>query len=242
MDPNKILKPPTGLPIYVRSPELSEGRLPAFFYFALSGEDSLYLDPFNQPVVSLEGMQIRCFSFTLPFHGPGYDNNTALELWTNEFRTHPEFLNEFFENCLKNIDYLIEQGIVDPEKIAVGGLSRGGFVATHLAARDPRLKYVLGFAPMTKLPFEAGDQWDLHGLIDKLVNKQVRFYIGNRDLRVGTQACFDFIYQLANTAFLHGHRSPPMELIITPSMGFKGHGTLPPVFKAGADWIIEKLI
>lgn len=238
MEDLTILESPTKLPIYVRGPELSEGPLPAFFYFALSGEDSLYLDPFNQPVAFLENSRIRCFSFTLPFHGPGYDNNKAMELWKQEFSARPEILEEFFQHCLKNVDYLIQQGIVDAEKIAVGGLSRGGFVATHLAARDARLKYVLGFAPLTKL---LGQGWDLQDLIDKLVNKQVRFYIGNRDLRVGTQACFDFIHQLADAAYHHGHRSPPVELIISPSVGFQGHGTLPSIFKAGADWVREKL-
>lgn len=234
------------LPTYIQGPDISKGPLPAFFYFALSGEESLHLDPFNQPVVFLKDSSIRCFSFTLPFHGPGYDNQKGVERWEEELSINPDFLDIFFQQCLKNIDELIQQGYIDEEKIAIGGLSRGAFIATHLAARDPRLKYILGFAPMTRFPNhkkqDIESPWNLHNFIRHLVDKQVRFYIGNHDVRVGTQACFDFIHLLADASFHHGHRSPPVELIITPSVGFKGHGTLPPVFKAGADWIIKKLI
>jgi hypothetical protein len=233
-----VLDSPSDLPIHVRGPKISEGPLPAFFYFALSGEDSLSLDPYNQPVAFLDGSNIRCFSFTLPFHGPGYDNNNAIDLWMQELNDNPQFLDIFFQKCVSNINYLLQQGIVNAKKMAVGGLSRGAFIAAHLAARDPRLQYILGFAPMTKLK----QPWDLDLLIDKIVNKQVRFYIGNRDTRVGTQACFDFIHRLADAAYHHGHRSPPIELMINPSVGFKGHGTLPPVFKSGADWLRQKLL
>ncbi|QLH36137.1 MAG: hypothetical protein HWD61_08375 [Parachlamydiaceae bacterium] len=129
----------------------------------------------------------------------------------------------FFQACLNNIESLIQQGFIDPNKMAVGGLSRGAYVAAHLAAKEPRLKYLLGFAPMVIFPgVEAIDT-----LIPKLVNHQVRFYIGNHDLRVGTEASFIFIHKLADAAYQHGHRSPPMELIISPSIGYKGHGTLP---------------
>lgn len=240
MNEHEVLNSPIGLPIYTRGPKLSEGSLPAFFYFALSGNDSLYLNPFNQPIAFLEHFPIRCISFTLPFHGHNYDNNKALELYEHELQLNPNFLDKFFMDCLRNIDYLVQQKIIDEEKIAVGGLSRGGFIATHLAARDPRLKYILGFAPLTRFPGSFG--LDLHSLVEKLTDKHVRFYIGNRDLRVGTEACFQFISLLTENVFHHGHRSPPIELIISPSIGFKGHGTPPHVFKAGAQWIVEKLL
>jgi len=236
------LPSPTDLSISIRGPLLTEGTLPAFFYFALSGEDSLYLDPYNQPAAFLDGSPIRCYSFTLPFHGPGYDNHQAIQLWSQEIKNNPGFLEVFFQKCLKNIDFLIQQGYVDKGKIAVGGLSRGGFVATHLAARDSRIQYVLGYAPMTKLSamdevHEMIPDLDLKDLIPQLVNKQVRFYIGNRDLRVSTQACFEFVDQLADASYRHGHRSPPIELMISPSVGFKGHGTLPHLFQDGINWI-----
>ncbi|KIC75296.1 Uncharacterized protein DB42_AK00960 [Neochlamydia sp. EPS4] len=247
MKRKEVIASPTTLPIYMQGEPLAAGPLPAFFYFALSAEESLYQEPYNQPILFLEKFPIRCYSFTLPFHGQGYDSNQALALWMQEFATHPHSFSHFLQSCIKNIEYLIQQGFVDEERIAVGGLSRGAFIATHLAAREPRLKYVLGFAPMTKLSSlektnHLEKEWDLHGLIYQLVNKQFRFYIGNRDNRVGTYACFDFIHQLAEAAYQQGHRSPAIELIISASIGYKGHGTLPPIFKEGAEWVKHKLI
>lgn len=242
MDHNEVLESPVGLPIYMRGPPSSEGPLPAFFYFALSGEESLNLDPYNQPVAFLKGSPIRCFSFTLPFHGNGYDNQHAIDLWEQEFSSHPQFLEVFFQNCLKNIDYLATHHLLLEDKMAIGGLSRGGFIAAHLAAKDARLKYILGFAPMTQFPrHQKESTLSLHQIVPSLANKQVRFYIGNRDLSVGTNACYHFIHQLTEISYHAGHRSPPIELIITPSVGYKGHGTLPPIFEAGTKWIKDKL-
>lgn len=237
----------SNLPIVWTGPDLSKGPLPAFFYFALSGEDSLHLDPYNQPVQFLKGSPIRCFSFSIPFHGPGYDNNQSMDLWKKEFEQNSSFLEQFFQKCLVNIDYLINQNLIDITKIAVGGLSRGGFIATHLAARDSRIKYVLGYAPMTRLRVleelqGTGHGWDLIDLTDKLTHVHLRYYIGNRDLRVGTDACFDFIQALTESMFQQGQRSPPVEMVIAQSVGFKGHGTLPPTFRDGIDWLKQKLI
>lgn len=247
MKGNGILETPSKLSVSWTGPDLSKGSLPAFFYFALSAEDSLHLDPYNQPVKFLEGSPIRCFSFTIPFHGPGYENNKSMECWKKEFETNPSFLETFFEQCVAAVDYLINQNLINSQKIAVGGLSRGGFIATHLAARDQRIKYVLGYAPMTRLRVleelqGVGHGWDLTDLVEKLTHVNLRYYIGNRDLRVGTDACFHFIQALTESMFLQGQRSPPVEMIIAPSVGFKGHGTLPPTFRSGVDWLKQQLI
>lgn len=234
------------LPIYWRGPEIDQGKLPAFFYFALSGSESLHQDPYNQPIVFLKDFPIRCYSFTLPFHGPGHDNQRAIELWSQELMQNPTFLEIFFQKCLTNVFYLIQEGLVDENHMAIGGLSRGGFIATHLAARERRFKYILGFAPMTSLTSVGENKplehpWNLLPLVNQLAHQCIRFYIGNRDLRVNTRACFEFIQHLTEAAYLQGHRSPPVELMISPSVGFKGHGTLPPVFKDGVEWLAAKL-
>lgn len=241
----EILSSPVNLPIYCRGPALEKGMLPAFFYFALSGEDSLYLDPYNQPLIPLDSFPVRTFSFSLPFHETGKDYNEAMKTWIAAFTEDTHLTKIFFDQCLQNIQYLIDKGYVDPERMAVGGLSRGGFVATHLAALDPRLKTILGFAPMTKLlgleHIKEMQSWNLAHLIPQLVHHKLRFYIGNRDERVSTESCFEFIHQLSESAYQAGYRSPPVELIISPSVGHKGHGTLPPTFTDGGQWIIKNL-
>lgn len=242
------IDPPSGLKIFFRGPLLDQGPLPALIYFALSGEESLMLAPYNQPAEDLSLAPIRVFSFSLPFHGPGYDAKHAMEAWAHAFHTHPQFLQEFLLNAHENVLHLIKNGWIDPEKIAVGGLSRGGLIAGHLAAMEPRIKIVLGYAPLTSFKFLSESIKDseiaslsLNSIIDNLLDKSLRFYIGNRDTRVDTDACYQFIRKLTERCYEKEHRIAKVELIITQSAGFKGHGTLPPTFRDGADWIKTQL-
>ncbi len=249
MSPHKPLIPQHGSPIYYQGPDLQHGALPAVLFFALSAEMSLFEDPFNQPVVRLSQQGIRVFSWDLPFHGLGLDPQDAMRQWAHEFVHCPSFISDFLDLCQRNIHYLIEEGWIDSQHLAVAGLSRGGFIATHLAARDPRLKIVLGFAPLTQpKPLEelqsfhgiSFDHIALTSLVDRLVHTRLRFYIGNHDMRVGTEACYQFIQALTIAGIHQGIRSPPVELIIYPRIGHKGHGTPSYIFYEGADWIKQQ--
>lgn len=238
---------PSNLSIFMQGPPVEKGPLPAFFYFALSGTESLELDPFNQPIIFLKDTPIRCFSFTLPFHGKHFDNKTAMTLWAQEFHQNPQFFNNFLSQCIENISYLNEMNLLKKDKLAVGGLSRGGFIATHLAARCKQLTHLVAFAPLTTLSVleemkDLAGTYDLIHICDQLIHSKIRFYIGNRDIRVGTKSCFDFIENTTEIFYLNGKRSPDVELIISPSQGYKGHGTLPPTFKDGANWLIDQLL
>jgi dienelactone hydrolase len=245
------IKDETELEIFYAGPNLSKGPLPAVIYFASTAQESLTLDLCNQPVQCLANDDIRFFSFTLPGHGEGIPNAKMMFDWSEKIEQGQDIVGDFVRKAKHNIDYLIEQGYIDPSHLAVSGLSRGGFLATHLAAHDERIKTVLGFAPLTS--FEALEEFhaiierplvqalDLRSIVDKLVNKHLRFYIGNRDLRVSTEACFRFIMQLTETAYQTGVRSPLVELIIGPSIGHKGHGTAPHVFADGMNWLKQNL-
>lgn len=240
----KLLKGPSDANIYWTGPDVSEGRLPALFYFAISGEESLTLDPFNQPVAFLSGEPLRVFSLTLPYHEEGFDKNKAVDFWIEEIQNGCDIISSFVQRVKDCIDFLIEEGLVDNENIAVGGLSRGGFIASHIAARHPSIKTVLGFAPMTfvRVGNDLADSLSLEQITDQLTGKDLRFYIGNRDLRVKTDKCFKFIEKLADEAYEKRIRSPQVELIISPSIGYMGHGTAPDVFFKGACWVKEKLL
>lgn len=235
--------------IYYAGPPASEGKKPAVIYFALSAEMSLYHDPFNQPVEELAKNDIRIFSWDLPYHGKDMDPHAAMHQWAQEFARNPTFISDFINECLDNLQFLSDQNLIDFSHLAVAGLSRGGFVATHLAAREPRIKRVLGFSPLTKpqpveefnLPASHYEETALVNLVDFLRETHVRYYIGNRDTRVSTDACYEFIKELAENSFEKGNRSPPAELIIFPSIGHKGHGTPHHIFLDGARWLISQL-
>jgi esterase FrsA len=238
--------------IYYQGPDLSLGAKPAIFYFALSAERTLYEDPFNQIVKTLSADSIRVFSWDLPFHGKNLDPKESLYRWALEFQRNPQFMDLFIQDCQQALTELIEHNFVDPQQIGVAGVSRGSFVATALAACDSRIKAILGFAPLTRpkvleefphlFSTVTTDHFGLMQMADGLVGKPLRFYIGNRDLRVGTDHCFAFIQHLVEVSYAKGVRSPPVELILYPSIGHKGHGTPPSIFENGANWLKTQLL
>ncbi len=233
------------------------GPLPALFYFSLSGEESLTLSPYNSPAALLEGAPLRVFSMTIPGHGEDFDKLHAIKYWADQMAEENYILEEFFEKITSSIDWLIENGYVDPDHIAVGGLSRGAFVATHVAALEKRIKIILGFAPLTKLSateeFSSAERGvrvkvraatlDLEHLAEKLTHiHNLRFYIGNRDERVSTDACYCFLRKLANTAHEIRARHMNVELNLTQAIGHKGHGTSPQTFEEGTLWVKDHLL
>lgn len=227
-------------------PKIDAGPLPAIFYFALSAQESLSVDPYNQPVVHLAHLPVRIFSMDIPGHGAQHISKEALKNWVEPLRRKENIIEMFAERASRLINELIEQDIVVKEACGAMGLSRGAFIATHVAARTPVVRALLGFAPLTKIthahdfasmkddPFLQA--LNLEHLTPLLTDRSVRFYIGNCDTRVGLRPCFDFIEKLAA-----GERSPPVELFIKPSIGFQGHGTSPQTFQEGADWLATQL-
>jgi predicted esterase len=232
-------------------PPLSSGPLPALFYFSLSAQDSLCLDPFNQPVSYLSSLPIRIFSMTLPGHEDNLPPTQALELWAKEIAHGRNVIAEFVEKIKLAVATLLDQKVLIHHRIAVAGLSRGAFIATHAAAVIAQFRWILGFAPLTDLSFARGFHELLHDplvkslalghLAPRLIDRTVRYYIGNLDTLVSTRRCFDFVETLAQAAYEHKIRSPQVELIIGPSIGRDGHGTSKEVFHDGAQWIAEKL-
>jgi predicted esterase len=237
--------------IVYSGPPLSSGPLPALFYFALSAQDSLCLDPFNQPVSYLSSLPMRVFSITLPGHENNLPPTQALNFWAKEIAHQHNIIAEFIETIRLAVETLLHQNVLIKDRIAIAGLSRGAFIATHAAAAIAHFRWILGFAPLTTLSF-AKEFQELHHdplvnslslthLTPHLIDRTLRYYIGNLDARVSTRLCFDFVETLAQTACDHQIRSPQVELIISPSIGRDGHGTAREIFHHGAQWIAEKL-
>lgn len=233
-------------PIYYLGPSHAAGPLPAVFYFSLSGEESLSLDPFNQPAIRLSELGVRVFSLTLPDHDGAYPHGHAIGEWVKDVASGGHRINRFVAQCSEALDHLIAKGWADPHKIAVSGLSRGAYIAFLFAARDQRVRAVLGYAPLThfNMPEDAGEERiidsplsSLNNFADALSGKIVKVYIGNNDTRVSTASCFSFIEALTHSSVKHKHRPPPIEMVIYPSIGHKGHGTPPQIFNDGADWL-----
>lgn len=240
------------LDIYHVGPALDKGAMPVVFYFALSGEDSLCLDPFNQPVQFLSDDPIRVISLTLPGHEADLPAVDALKIWAEDLQKNRNIIDQTVEKASAALDFLMEKKLVIPNKVAAMGLSRGGFICSHFAAADDRVRFLLQFAPLTDLSlakdFSAVKDLplvkELHvkNLVKPLANRHIRFYIGNRDTRVSTKGCFNFLESLVDEAHKNNIRSPQLEMVISPSIGQHGHGTPPHIFQAGADWLASCLL
>ncbi|HEY2811435.1 MAG TPA: alpha/beta hydrolase [Rhabdochlamydiaceae bacterium] len=232
-------------------PDLQEGPLPALFYFALSAHESLGVDPYNQPVVYLSQLPLRIFSIDLPFHGEGLSAKEALKHWAENFHRGKDLLSACVERSASILEELIAKHIIAPQRCAVAGLSRGALIATHVAARCKEVRWILGFAPLTKLSYSKDfreikndpsiDALSIEHLTPLLTHRIVRFYIGNCDQLVSTRYCFDFIEKLAKEMRAAHIHSPSAELFIKPSIGFQGHGTSKQTFHEGAQWLAEQL-
>ncbi|MBI3211796.1 MAG: hypothetical protein HYZ47_03830, partial [Simkania negevensis] len=235
------------LSLLYQGPPLEEGPLPSIFYFAISKEDSLRKDPFNQFPSFLKDKPIRIFSATLPAHEPPLSPEKGIFSWAEEMRKGEDPLTPFFQKMRRGIAFLLNAKLLLSGKIAACGLSRGAFIACHIAALCPEITAILGFAPLTRLTYSKAfedlkeqqkiKQLDLETLIPFLYNRAVRFYVGSADTLIGTENAFSFIHKLAAKAYEMRLRTAPIELIMTPSIGREGHGTAPHTFQAGAKWI-----
>jgi hypothetical protein len=238
-----------GIPFSYLGPDLDQGPLPAVFYFALSGQESLSLDPYNQPAVALLNFPMRVFSLTLPGHEPGRLPNESMKAFAKEMEQDNLTIPTFVQKVKGCLTHLEKNSVLSRDKTGLMGLSRGGFITSHIAANEPTIKYVLQFAPLTKISDRDtfkdvlnSSSFNTDTLTDKLYEKTLRIYISNRDHRVGTENAFSFCQKLVEEAFSHSIRSPQIELILSAPIGHQGHGTTPKVFEEGASWLAKQLI
>lgn len=250
---------PAALPTFFRGPALSEGEKPTIFYFALAAEDSLETAPFSTPVEQWLEEGARVFSVTLPFHEKGqFRNNQGLNFLIETIHAYlnqdPQVLRFISEIC-ELIEELNEKKLIS--KLGLAGLSRGSFIATHVAAKCSQRAALLGFAPLCSfntivLPEEVSStfapdynkrlaEMDLTQLFPELVGLPTRFFVGNLDERIGTSHVFSFIEGLAKKSQEEKIKSPQVELFIHPSIGHRGHGTPEEIFIQGALWLMEQL-
>lgn len=237
----------TPLEIFHRGVPLNAGPCPTLLYLAVGGRDSLHTEPFCQPVDYFLSGSNRAISVDLPFHGEGYDNHTAMNLWALSIAAEDDFFERFLNGIADLLNNLKDNEIIDPAHFSIAGLSRGGFIASHIAAKIPWIKNLLAFAPLTLLNHLAEfenlaehhlvKKWSLLRHTEELAHKRIRYYIGNLDTRVDTDSCYTLLRAIVRKGKLLGLRTCNVEMVMTPSVGHKGHGTLPHIFEEGIVWL-----
>jgi dienelactone hydrolase len=218
---------------------------PVLFLFAADIDRTLGDPAYNRVGTLLMRQGFLCVSLDAPAHGK--DNaehaDNPLATWRTRIERGHDLVGDFNRKCSQVLDYLIAEKYVDPARAAAGGISRGGFLALHWAAAEPRVRCVAVFSPVTELMAlrefdEAKDRQhierlDLVHVAAKLADRPIWVEIGNDDHRVGTDQAIAFTRALVREAT--AKKLPPqVELHVTTT---PGHSTPIAAHDAAAAWI-----
>jgi len=229
---------------------LEAKHAPTFFILANSLEETLGSDYFRQSGNDLVKQGYLCVTVDIPGHGTELrsDEPEGIETWRVRTNAGEDFVAKTNRRLTEVLDFLIAEGLTDPEKIAVGGTSRGGFLAMHFTASEPRVKCVASYAPVTDLlvlrEFHGAEDDALVASLSiakqasKLASRGLWITIGDRDDRVGTDSAIALARDVTASALAQGL---PGEVELHVIAEPKGH-TLPAgAAEQAAKWILRQI-
>ena len=186
-----------------------------------------------------------------PAHGEDHRAGEPPELegWRARLDQGEDLVGPFTQKARAVLAYLVKEGCTDPERIVACGTSRGGFLAFHFAAAEPRVKLVAGISPVVDLmalrEFRGAsrralaEKLSLIRLAPSLGNRPVWLSVGNHDLRVDTDQTIAFARALVWARTGPGDRDAviPVELLVCPT---KGHTNIDDAHGLLAAWILRQ--
>jgi len=207
---------------------------PAPTLFVLQGDlDTVQREPLYTEVARLVAAQgFIGVALDAPGHGEDHRPGEPAELssWCWRLEQGEDLLGGFLRRFRAVLDHLVAQGITDPARVAACGTSRGGFLAFHLAAAEPRIRCVAGIAPVTDLRAlrefntstarASAAALALERLAPALAGRPVWITIGNHDQRVDTDRAIAFSRSLV-TAAGEARDSVPVELLVHAEPGHR---------------------
>lgn len=221
---------------------------PTLFMLAGTIESTLEKPYFRQCGNELAELGYIVVAIDIPCHGTQSEDCSGLGGWSHQVASNQNFVIESNNRLSRVLDHLIQTGLTDPDRVAAGGTSRGGFLAIHFAAHDTRVKCVTAFAPVTDLAAlsEFRDQrkhplvqeLSLENQAHKLAGRPVWIVIGDRDERVSTQRAIDLATRLSHIARDRDIASN-VELHVMSEP--RGHATPPGSSRLAADWVHRHL-
>ncbi len=231
----KFLQTPSGVRFGVLG-EKAARPAPTLFVLAGSLEDALTSADYIKVGQLLAKDGCLCVSLDLPCHGkdvkPG--EPAGLAGWRACLEKSDDLVSGFTKKASEVLDWLIKEGYTAADRVAVCGTSRGGFMALHWAAVEPRAGWVAAFAPVSDLlvltEFRGMGKNAATGSLalvqhaSKLAGRPVWVCIGNNDLRVGTDQLIAFTRKVVETS-LAGKKPALVELHVMTSQGHRIHDT-----------------
>jgi dienelactone hydrolase len=229
----------------------SKGTTPAPTLFILAGslEDALGNDDFAKVGRLLLKKGFVCVSVDVPCHGKDLKGSkqTGIAGWRERLENGQDLVLPFTKNVSAVLDHLIKEGITDGKRVAICGTSRGGFMAVHAAAAEPRIRCVAAFAPVTDLlalrEFTGMEKnaptrnLDLRKHADKLAGRSLWLCIGNNDQRVGTDQAIDFTRKVV-AASAAQKKPADLQLHVMDTIGHRIHAS---AHEEAAAWFAIRL-
>jgi dienelactone hydrolase len=215
------------------------------FVIALDLDRTLRDPSFNRVGHILRQQGFLCVALDAPCHGKDtrHPDGNALAEWRQRLERGDDIVAAFTPRCVKVLDHLVAEGYTDPGRVAVAGTSRGGFLAIHLAAAEPRVRCVAAFAPVTELlalsefagmkDDARAKALDVANFADKLAGRPIWICIGNSDQRVGTDRAIAFSRKVVEASIARG-KPAAIETHVTTSAG---HSVHPTAHAEAAAWI-----
>ncbi len=249
MEKASVMRTPSGIEFGMLG-EKGPAPAPTLFVFAKEYEPTLASAYHNGIGAILRKHGYISVSLSLPYHPGG-----GLSSWADAVKRGENIVSEFTQKVSEVLDYLVKEGYTDPEKTAVVGLSRGGFMAMHIAAADPRFKCVMSIAPVTDLRAlsefdgmednELASALSLANVADKLAERSVWISIGNNDKRVNSDKAIELTRKVvaeAKAANNPERRFLDIELHVLPWAGHGGGNKNDDINNAmPAQWLLARM-
>jgi peptidyl-prolyl cis-trans isomerase A (cyclophilin A) len=223
---------------------------PTLFAFAASAEDTLTNPDFARIGHLLARHGFLCASLDIPCHGRDVrkgEQAGSLAGWRARLEKGDGLVPGFTKKVSAVLDYLVKEGYTDPRMVAACGTSRGGFLALHAAAAEPRIRCVAAFAPVTDLlalrEFAGMDRpgpakaLALASHADMLAGRAVWLCIGNHDERVGTDLGIAFTRKVV-AASVARKKAANVEMHVVATVGHSIHAT---AHDEAAVWLLAQL-
>ncbi|NDE63621.1 MAG: hypothetical protein EB053_04625 [Chlamydiae bacterium] len=223
--------------------------LKTVIFFTTTAKEALEVPPLCNPSNFLIEHQIRVISFDLPLHNEEIPSFDGVKRWTNHMEKTQEDILSIF---LSEVSEWIDQNLDPMTPLGFMGISRGAFLAAHLASYRKKKNPLVLFSPMHDLeyPWLWSDSKNQPLFIEKFrLNRICPFLkdcplflsVGNNDERVNTHQLIRFYEELIESKKKEQSRNIPIELHVFPSIGMYGHGTSDHIFSQGASWMHHML-
>ena len=239
----RVLKAKNGMRFGIW-PDKPNASAPTILLFGGSIDEMLDDDYQRQCANILAKKGYICIMIDAPCEGkairPGEPG--GLDGWRYRVDNGENFIPDFNSKVSELLDYLIEKGYTDPKKIVACGISRGGFLAMHFTASEPRVKCTAVYCPVVNLGtlqlwFKGAEQnpvvrsIDLMEYADKFIGRPLWIVTGDQDRPIDTDYVISFARKISR---LSGQNSK-VELHVIAEPG--GHTTPAGSDEQSAAWI-----